>query len=129
MARFGEVEQAMREGRWARRAMWAPGTGVRLRPVQGGIRSVAIEWRIGGAAAPELRSLGDDHIFQDDWEIVPDEPLLLPAVDDTGAVDAVAQEYAFLHGDCRDKAWRECRPQAAQILRTLHDYAREKARA
>lgn len=115
--RLEEVLPAMREGRWARRAGWGSGMRVRRAP-----QSDSFEARVGaeGIERAYVR-LGAYDTFADDWELVPDEPLPLPAVGDVEAERAIGD--AVFRGDPTSSL-----EQGRLALRALHDYARKKAR-
>jgi hypothetical protein len=105
----------MRDGKWVRRAEWESGVAICSRP---DLNSFVCREVLNTVHWPGATSI---NVLADDWEIVPDDPLLLPAVDDAGARLVIANAAA------RDAPDWVRQAVASNVLRALHDYARKKA--
>ena len=113
--RFEEALAAMRDGKWVRRAEWESGVAICSRPDPDSFVCREAMNTVRWTAVPSTSILADD------WEIVPDDPLLLPAVDDAGARLVIANAAA------RDAPDWVRQAVASNVLRALHGYARKKA--
>lgn len=113
--RFEQALSAMRDGKWVRRAEWESGEAIRSGPNPDSFVCREAMNTVRWTAVPSTSILADD------WEIVPDDPLPLPAVDDSGARLVIANAAA------RDAPPWVRQAVASNVLRALHGYARKKA--